>query len=430
MRVLVLGGYGLVGAEIMRACAAAGFECIGLGRCAATGARLVPDALWIGADMARLISPEGWSPHLNGVGAIVNAAGALQDGARDGLEAVHHRAIAALIVAAQQAGVKSFVQISAPGAAASASTRFLRTKAAGDAAVRVSSLDWIVLKPGLVIARGAYGGTALVRMLAAMPVATPLIHPTARVQTVAIDDVARAVVSALNGEVPRRRDFDLVEDAPHSLRDIVRGFRKHLGFAPSSNEPDLPAWMAAPVALGADIAGALGWRSPLRSTALKVMGENVLGDPGPWKAATGQSLRTFEETLASLPSTAQERLFARAQLAVPAMLLTLAIFWLASGVITLFQLDRASALLPDVGRPLSLALAGGGAVLDIAIGAMLLVRRTARFAAVASVAVAAAYLIAGTLLAPQIWSDPLGAYVKVFPAIALGFAVALLLEKR
>jgi uncharacterized protein YbjT (DUF2867 family) len=360
----------------------------------------------------------------------VNAAGVLQDGARDDLDAVHHRAIAALVKAAEQAGAQRFVQISAPGAVSGATTAFMRTKALGDAAVRASSLEWIVLKPGLVIGRGAYGGTALIRMLAGMPVATPLTHASSKVQTVAIEDIAAAVVSVLESELPIRRDYDLVEDTPHGLREIVRGFRKQLGFGPARLEPDLPAWMAWPIVIAADIAGALGWRSPLRTTALKVMSENVLGDPAPLKAATGRPLRTFEETLATLPSSAQERLFARAQLAMPAMLLTLAGFWMISGVITLFQLDRAAALLPNVDRTASLALAAGGAFLDMAIGAMLLVRRTARFAAVASVAVAAAYLIAGTLLAPHIWSDPLGAYVKVFPAIALGLAVALLLEER
>lgn len=430
MRVLILGGYGFIGAEIMRSLAAEGFDCVGLGRSGATGARLVPDADWIGVDIARLDAPEKWAPHLEGVDAIVNASGALQDGARDRLEAIHHRAIAAIVAAGEKAGVKRFVQISAPGAAADASTAFLRTKAAGDAAVRASSLDWIILKPGLVIGRGAYGGTALLRMLAGLPLMTPLVHASALVQTVAIGDVAAAVVASLKGEAPMRRDYDLVEDAPHSLRNIVRAFRRQLGFAPAIFEPDLPAWTAHPVSAVADAAGWLGWRSPLRRTALKVMREDVVADPSAWRAATGRSLGSFDETLASIQGSAQERLFARAQLALPVMVVTLGLFWIASGAIGLLEIDQAAAHLGALGPGASTALVAAASFLDIAIGAGVLFRPTARRACLASLIVSALYLVAGTITEPQLWLDPFGPLVKVFPAMALAATTALVLEER
>lgn len=430
MKVLILGGYGFIGAEIMRACMAAGFDCVGLGRSAATGRRLIPGVKWIGADMAALDAPDKWTPHLAGVDAIVNAAGALQDGARDDLEAIHHRSIAALVAAGENSGVKRFIQISAPGANVAASTAFFRTKAAGDNVVRASPLDWTVLKPTLVIGRGAYGGTALLRMLAGFPVMTPLVYGSANVQTVSIDDVAAAVLAVLRGDIPTRRDYDLAEDAPHALRDIVRGFRRQLGFAPARIEPDLPLWIAGLAGRAADAAGAFGWRSPLRSTALKVMSEDVRADPSAWREATGRGLKSFDETLADLPGTAQERIFARAQIALPVILVTLAIFWLSSGVIGLIRIDAAASLLPHFGAASARAMVIAGAVLDIAVALGLLWRPTARAAAVASIIISLTYLLLGTLLAPQIWADPLGPYVKVLPAIALGAVAALLLEER
>lgn len=430
MKILILGGYGFIGAEIMRRAREAGFDCVGLGRSIETGRRLVPDAEWIGADIARLTEAEAWTPHLAGIDAIVNAAGALQDGARDDLAAVHDRAIAALVTAAVTAGVRRFVQISATGATPNATTEFLRTKAAGDAAVRASSLEWIVLKPALVIGRGAYGGTALLRMLAGFPLITPLVHASAPVQTVALDDVAASVVLSLKGGVAMRRDYDLAEDTPHSLREIVRGLRRQLGFSPARFELDLPSWIAAPVGAMADLAGAFGWRSALRSTALKVMAAGVAADPAPWRAAVGRSFKSFDATIAGIPGTAQERIYARAQLVLPLVIATLAVFWLASGVIALFQVDRAAALVPDAGPGMSAGMVIAGAALDIFIGAGLIWRRTARVAAIGSIAVAAFYLLMGTLLAPQLWTDPLGVYVKVLPAMALGAVAAALLEER
>lgn len=431
MRVLILGGYGFIGAEILRALMTAGFQCVGLGRCIETGRRLAPNAEWIGADMAMLGSAAKWAPLLEGVDIVVNAAGALQDGARDNLEAVHFRSIAALVEAAGKARIKRFIQISAPGAHKGASTAFMRTKAAGDAVVRESSLDWVILKPGLVIGRGAYGGTALLRMIAGFPLMTPLVAASALVQTVSIDDVTAAIVASVKGEIPTRCDYDLAEDAPHTLREIVRGLRRQLGFAPARIEPDLPRWAGAIVGALADVAGYLGWRTALRSTALKVMNENVLADPAPLRAATGRSLMSFEETLAQIPGTAQERTFARTQLALPLLIVALGNFWIASGAIGFAASDNAASHLYDVvGLNAAKALVAAGSAADISIGVALLFRRTARAAALLSFAVAAFYLAAGTLVAPTLWLDPFGALAKIIPIMAAGIAVALLLEER
>lgn len=132
-----------------------------------------------------------------------------------------------------------------------------------------------------------------------------------------------------------------------------------------------------------------------------------------------------------MPATRQERIFARSQLVFPVLVLTLAIFWLASGIIGLWQADAARAVLGDSLRPAiaSLAVIGGG-VADIAIGGALLFRRWLRPACFASVAVALSYIIGGTLLTPHLWADPLGPFVKVFPAIALSLVVAALAEER
>ncbi|MBY0422618.1 MAG: NAD(P)H-binding protein, partial [Parvularculaceae bacterium] len=190
MRILLIGAYGFLGAACARALHARGHEVVGLGRDVALGRRLLPEVSWLKADLRDLCASDGWKPLLAGVDAVVNAAGALQDGPRDDLRAVHVDAVRACLDAAACVGVRRFVQISAVGAAPDAATLFLRTKAEGDAAVRASALDWTILKPGLVIGRDAYGGTALLRMLAAFPVAAPLAFPEARVQTVASEDVA------------------------------------------------------------------------------------------------------------------------------------------------------------------------------------------------------------------------------------------------
>jgi uncharacterized protein YbjT (DUF2867 family) len=263
--VLVLGCYGLIGLEIMRRLRSSPYNVVGLGRSITTGLRLAPAFEWIGADLAALTTPEAWWPHLRGVTFVINASGALQDGARDNLAASQDLAIRALIAASEAYGVARLIQISAPRADPAAHLAFLRTKGEADAALRVSALEWVILKPGLVISANAYGGASLIRMLAAFPAIQPLILGERRIQTVAAADVAEAVAMALAGEVPTRCDYDLMEDTPRTLREIVGQFRRWLGCPAARMRCDLPEWLGFAVGRIADLAGWCGWRSSLRT---------------------------------------------------------------------------------------------------------------------------------------------------------------------
>ncbi|WP_420813175.1 NAD(P)H-binding protein [Methylobacterium currus] len=69
----------------------------------------------------------------------------------------------ALFRACAEAEIRRVVQVSTVGAAPDARTAFLRTKDAADAALAQADLDWTILRPGLVLAPTAYGGTALLR---------------------------------------------------------------------------------------------------------------------------------------------------------------------------------------------------------------------------------------------------------------------------
>jgi hypothetical protein len=58
------------------------------------------------------------------------------------------------------------------------------------------------------------------------------------------------------------------------------------------------------------------------------------------------------------------------------------------------------------------------------------VRRFARLALLAMLAVSAIYVIVGSIAAPQLWLDPLGPYVKILPAlVATVFTLAIIDER-
>src|SRR5688572_9347056 len=113
MNVLVLGGCGLIGGPDDHRLIGSGHAVTRIGRDVVRARMRFPEANWIAADLAHMTDEACWDPVLReaGADAIVNCAGAMQDGLRDDLAAVQSKAIRALIAAAQRHGVSRFVQI-------------------------------------------------------------------------------------------------------------------------------------------------------------------------------------------------------------------------------------------------------------------------------------------------------------------------------
>lgn len=429
-KAVVLGAYGLIGAACVRALRAAGFEVVGIGRSLAAGRRILPDIAWIARDIGRTTAKD-WAGLLHDADVVVNASGALQSGARDNLGAIHETAIARLVEALQGRPVR-LIQISAAGVSEAASTEFFRSKARGDRLLMASGLDHVILRPTLVIGREAYGGTALLRAAAAFPLVRPTVLAMSPIQTVALDDVAAAVVSAARGDIPGGTVADLTEPGSRRFGETVAAMRGWLGFAPWRWTVPVPDALLGLVSTAADALGWLGWRSPLRSTSIRVLREGIAGDPAPWLAAGGKPCRSLDETLATMPATAQERWFAKAYLLLPLLVAVLAAFWTASGLIGLARMEAAMAVLTDRGVSATFAAVAvvGGSLVDLALGLGILVRPLARRAALAMTAVALAYMAGAVALAPDLWADPLGPMLKTIPAAMLSLVAAAMLDER
>ena len=428
--VLVVGAYGLIGAGIVRDLIARGHRVTGLGRDPLVAKRVLPQIEWVIRDLRAMTNAEAWRPLLAEIDVVVNASGVLQESGRDDLAAVQVNAVAALAAACAASGT-GLVQISAVGAAPDAATPFMTTKATADQAIADSGASYWIFRPGLVLAQNAFGGSALIRMLAAVPLVQPVALAETPIQTVGLPDIAGAVAMAVDGRLSPGLTCDLVEDVPQRLGDVILAHRKWLGFAPG-RIIRAPGWALRPVAWGADLLAHLGWRSPLRSTALAVLADGIKGDPTAWRAAAGKSVAGMEETLGNLSLTSEHRLAARAALLMPIVIAVLSVFWLASGIIGFFQAGTAAKVLIDVGWAGGLALASVWfwSVVDIVLGVAVLLRRWAKTACLGMIAVSLIYLGAATVFTPGLWLDPLGPLVKVIPGAMLAAVALILLDER
>ena len=124
----------------------------------------------------------------------------------------------------------------------------------------------------------------------------------------------------------------------------------------------------------------------------------------------------------------QDRLAARLFLLQPLIILSLAALWIGSGIVGLIRTADAAALLG--GSDGAAMLVRACSILDLILGSAILVRAWARRATLGMAIVSLLYLVAGAVLTPALWLDPLAPLLKILPALMLALVAAAILERR
>ncbi|WP_300545498.1 SDR family oxidoreductase [Maricaulis sp.] len=431
MRILVAGASGFIGSHIAAHLHARGYDVVASARDVQRAALRAPGLDWTGCDFRRDTAGD-WMPRLAGVDAVINCVGVLQDGLGDDSRAVHVRGAEALFEACERAGARRVLHISAVGVDDRAGSNYSRDKLAGEAALQSRDLDWLILRPSLVVARNVYGGTALIRALCGVPWITPVVGGDQIFRPIGMDDLCTAVADLLREDAPRHQLFDLAGPERVSLTDLVRGYRRWLGFG-ESRIWRVPRWLAAPAFRFGDLLGWLGVRTSMRSNSLKQLDFDVEGDPVPWIAATGARPRGFHAWLADHPAGVQDRWHARLGFVRPLARWVLGLYWLLTGVLALtIARENAHAVLTEAGfsdaaRPSVLWL---GSLFDIALGAAMLAKWRVRTVAAIMVLGTIGYIATLSVTLPGLWADALGPVLKVFPMMALALMIAATEDER
>ena len=331
-----------------------------------------------------------------------------------------------------RAGVRRVIHISAIGASAEGRTDFARTRAQADAHLATLDLDWMIPRPALVLAPAAYGGTAMLRALAAFPLFAPGISGADRIQVVDVDDVTETVALCLKPGAPAKTIWEVAHPHVHALGGIVAALRGWLGFPPRP-VVTVPRWMMVLVSFFATLAGLLGWRSPARPTALAQLLAGVVGDPARWMQATGIKPKDLPEILAQRPASVQE---AGSRGCICSSRWR-SWGWPDSGSRPgWLRWGRAA---PPLWRSLQQRVFQGaaveltvllGALFDITLGVLLLVRKFARAALIVMLVATPFYLLIGTWLAPALWLDPLGPLVKIVPMLVATVLTLAIMDER
>jgi uncharacterized protein YbjT (DUF2867 family) len=429
VRIMVIGATGFIGSAVCARLAADGHEILAVSRKPIRPGLVAVRP--IAFDVERAVRGEDWLPLLDGLDAVVNCAGSLQTRSARTLRAVHATGVAALFAACESRKIPRVVHVSAVGIEDGGRSDFSKTKREGEEALIGRDLDWVILRPSVVIGRSAYGGSALLRGLAALPV-LPTIPEAGDLQLVHLDDVVETIALCVRPEGPKRKVMDLVGPRRYRFDDTVTLFHRWLRLRPAASIK-FPIWAFVFAAKLGDLAGYLGWRPPVRTNAVLEISRGAVGSAAAWTDATRISPRDIETTLAQEPASVQERWFSRLYFLKAAVFAVFGCFWLVTGLISLGPgWHYGMGLLREggLGENFAVLTLIAGAIADILIGLAILWRPTSRYGLYAALAISVTYAIIGTILVPRLWIDPLGPMLKIWPVLMLNLVALAILDDR
>lgn len=242
-----------------------------------------------------VLHPPSLGSALTGRDALIHLVGIIHEKGEQTFDRMHRAAVENVTAAARDAGVRRLLHISAMGTSADSPSEYGRSKAAGEAAVRQSGLDWTIFRPSIIFGPG----DGFVSLLAPIVDANPLFIPVigrgeTRFQPVSVYDVARVFGDALEKPETIGKTFEIGGPDVLTLNEIYREIATVLG---KRRKPlvHLPLWWGRLLARSFESLARRGWLSapPLTRDQLKSLERDNVGDVSETVAVFGGEWREF-----------------------------------------------------------------------------------------------------------------------------------------
>lgn len=239
--ILLAGASGMLGGAIARELQSGNGTLRALVRSHEAAKRL--QGLEVTAVFGDLKDPASLAQACGGVDIVITTASAMRRSGADTIESVDVQGSCDLIDAAIESGVKRFVYVSAYGASMHHAASILAAKAYVEAYLRSSSLTWTILAPNLFM-------DIWVERVVGEPVRTgkavTLVGDGLRRHSmVAVEDVARIAVCAINDAAADEERISIGGPAAISWRDVVaayeRAYATQVRVVRSDSIPGMPA---------------------------------------------------------------------------------------------------------------------------------------------------------------------------------------------
>jgi uncharacterized protein YbjT (DUF2867 family) len=240
-----------------------------------------------------VLVPESIARALPGRDAVIHLVGIIHERGQQTFDRMHRGAAENVVQAMGAAGVRRLLHMSAMGASDDAPSEYSRTKAAGEAVVRGSGLDWTIFRPSIVFGPGDGFVSLLAPIVRSNPGFIPVIgNGETRFMPVSVYDVARVFTDALEKPETIGKAYEIGGPGVFTLNEIYREIATVVG---KRRKPlvHLPVWWGRFLAARFEGAARRGWidAPPLtRDQLLSLTRDNVADVsetiatfPGPWR---------------------------------------------------------------------------------------------------------------------------------------------------
>ena len=207
--ITILGGTGFVGSCLVTKLDQAGYQVKVLSRRreAAKHLILLPNVQVVNCDIA---DNYALKDALKGSDAVINLVGILHETGNSSFENMHHQLPRRVAQLCDELGISRLLHMSALQASKNAPSAYLKSKAAGDAAVKEFSekLNITIFKPSVIFGRGDSFINMFAHLVKFLPVIA-LAKPRAKFQPIWVDDVAQCFVNALENTATYGNSYEL-----------------------------------------------------------------------------------------------------------------------------------------------------------------------------------------------------------------------------
>jgi len=279
--VVVFGGSGFIGKQVVRALAKRGYRVRIPMRRPHLGAelRVMGDVGQVQLVQANVRFPQSIDAALEDADAVVNLVAVLSESGQQNFETLHVEAAQVIAEAAAKRGIKRVVQMSALGAAPKGS-RYARSKYRGERAVLSAAPSATILRPSIVFGPEDRFFNRFAQM-ATMAPALPLIGGgKTKLQPIFVGDVADAVVAAVSKREAQGRVYELGGPRTYTFKQLLQFITSEID-RPRTLAP-LPFFFAHPIGLITNwVFKLLPWDPPLTGDQVTMLKrDNIVGaDP-------------------------------------------------------------------------------------------------------------------------------------------------------
>ena len=221
-KICVLGGSGFVGSSVVAKLDAAGYAITVLARRrdSAKHLFLLPN---VQVAECNVMDDKALATALKGADAVINLIGVLHQSRRASFDKVHHQLPARLAKICAGLGIKRVLHMSSLRADKNAPSQYLRSKAAGEAALQSlqQELNITIFRPSVIFGRGDSFINLFAKLVKLLPVVL-LAKPDARFQPVWVEDVAGCIAASVQDTATYGQVYELAGPKVYTLRALVQ----------------------------------------------------------------------------------------------------------------------------------------------------------------------------------------------------------------